>query len=491
MIEVSLATIADMVGGRVDGGTGEELVTGAVEFDSRKTGPGDLFLAIPGAVVDGHDFAGTAVAAGAVGVIAARPVGVPAVIVPPATLAGAEASYALEHDTTGEAASIVAALGRLARAVTDRLDVLVVGVTGSAGKTSTKDFMASVFGACGPTVAPPGSFNNEIGHPYTALRCTPETKFLVTELSARGVGHVRHLTELVPPSIGVVLNVGTAHLGEFGSREVIAQAKGELVEALPADGVAVLNADDPLVAAMRSRTQARVLEFSAQHPADVWADALCFDELQRARFDLVVGDQRAPVTLKVVGAHQVSNALAAAAAAVAAGVDLPRIAAALSAHDSASAHRMALHVREDGLKIVDDAYNANPESMVAGLNAAAKMTQGARIAVLGPMAEIADSDEENLRQHRQIIDAALDLGFGPIIIVGQRAECAAMVQAAGNLGVLAQSLEHARDLVEEAAGSGDVVFVKASNSFALWKVAEALMISGADALHGKEHKDLS
>ena len=150
--------------------------------------------------------------------------------------------------------------------------------------------MTSVFGACGPTVAPPGSFNNEIGHPYTALRCTPETKFLVTELSARGVGHVRHLTELVPPSIGVVLNVGTAHLGEFGSKEVIAQAKGELVEALPADGVAVLNADDPLVAAMRSRTQARVLEFSAQHPADVWADALCFDELQRARFDLVVGD---------------------------------------------------------------------------------------------------------------------------------------------------------------------------------------------------------
>src|ERR1700754_4249408 len=251
MIEMRLADVAAVTGGRLHRASGEERVI-AVEFDTRVIGQGGLFVALPGERVDGHDFAAAAVGAGAVAVLAGREVDAPAVVVPPAERD--TGTYLGETDPDGVGAAVLAALARLAgHAVRALPATTVVGVTGSSGKTSTKDLLAAVLAPLGPTVAPPGSFNNELALPWTALRADAATRHLVLEYSARGPGHIARLAAAVPPRIGLVLNVGSAHLGEFGSRAAVAAAKGELVEALPAEedgGVAVLNADDPAVAAM-------------------------------------------------------------------------------------------------------------------------------------------------------------------------------------------------------------------------------------------------
>ena len=284
MIEMRLADVAAVTGGRLHRATGDELVR-AVEFDSRAIRPGGLFLALPGERVDGHEFAAAAMAAGAAGVLAARPVDAPAVLVPPAPRAVGTGLDATDPDGSG--AAVLAALARLAAHVVAALPGLaVIGVTGSSGKTSTKDLLAAVLRPLGPTVAPPGSFNNELGLPWTALRADAGTRHLVLEFSARGPGHIAALARAVPPRIGVVLNVGSAHLGEFGSVAAIAAAKGELVEALPADGVAVLNADDPAVRAMADRTEARAVLVGRAPDATVAARDLRLDA-GRARFRLV------------------------------------------------------------------------------------------------------------------------------------------------------------------------------------------------------------
>ena len=213
-------------------------------------------------------------------------------------------------------------------------------MTGSSGKTSTKDLIAQVLTPLGPTIAPPGSFNNELGHPWTALRADESTRHLVLELSARGPGHIAALCRTAPPRIGVVLNVGTAHLGEFGSREDIAPTKGELVEELPESGVAILNADDPLVAAMAERTRARVV-LVGEHPnADVRAEDVVLDDQARATFRLVAPAGSADVTLGLHGAHHVGNALAAAAVALELGATPQQAAASLSGARRVSDRRM-------------------------------------------------------------------------------------------------------------------------------------------------------
>ena len=268
MIDLSLARIAEIVGGELADISPAEaahtLVTGTVEFDSRAVTSGSLFLALPGARSDGHDHAAAAVAAGAVAVLAARPVGVPAIVVRPRGV-GDTGAGVLEHDRDGSGSAVLAALAALAAYVAEVLvdrGLTIVGVTGSSGKTSTKDLLAAVLSPLGEVVAPPGSFNNELGHPWTVLRATTGTDFLILELSARHPGNIAALAAIAPPRIGVVLNVGTAHLGEFGSRQAIADTKAELVQAVPADGVVVLNADDTAVAAMAAKTQARVVRVS-------------------------------------------------------------------------------------------------------------------------------------------------------------------------------------------------------------------------------------
>ncbi|MGW5318088.1 UDP-N-acetylmuramoyl-tripeptide--D-alanyl-D-alanine ligase [Nocardia thailandica] len=487
MIEMTLGEIARIVGGELhDAPDPQVRVTGGVEFDSRRIGPGDLFLALPGAAADGHDYAAGAVAAGAVAVLAARPVGVPAVVVAPDPDAVPANAMAREHDADGSGAAVLAALAELARASTERLTeqtgLTVVGVTGSSGKTSTKDLIAAVLAPLGPVVAPPGSFNNELGHPWTALRAGADTRFLALELSARGRGHIAALARVAPPRIGVVLNVGTAHLGEFGSRDAIAAAKGELVEALPADGLAVLNADDPRVAAMASRTKARVVTVGLSGEADIRATDVTTDDEARARFTLHARGESVPVRLAVHGEHQVGNALSAAAVALECGADLPTVAAALSGATAASARRMDVRTRPDGVTVINDSYNANPDSMRAALKALVTMSKAGPAprrswAVLGEMGELGD---DTVIEHDAIGRLAVRLDVDRLIVIGDGRPSHGLHQGAvmegswGEESLLVPDIDAAVAVLDEELAPGDIVLVKASKAAGLWAVAEHL-----------------
>jgi UDP-N-acetylmuramoyl-tripeptide--D-alanyl-D-alanine ligase len=501
MIDLTLAEIADIVGGELSDITPEAAaatrVTGTVEFDSRAVTAGGLFLALPGARTDGHDFAAGAVAAGAVAVLAARPVGVPAIVVKPVAGQVDSASGALEHDIDGSGAAVLAALGRLARAVADRLaagGLRIIGVTGSSGKTSTKDLLAAVLAPLGDVIAPPGSFNNELGHPWTVLRATTDTDFLVLEMSARHPGNIAALAAIAPPSIGVVLNVGTAHLGEFGSRDVIAATKSELPQSVPADGVVILNADDGAVAAMADVTRARVVRVSRSPGADLWAGDVTLDELARPRFTLHCrgqqGEQHVEVALAVHGDHQVSNALSAAAVALECGATLQQVADALAGAGPVSKHRMQVTTRADGVVVVNDAYNANPDSMRAGLKALAWMAKSARAesgapvrswAVLGEMAELGD---DAIAEHDSIGRLAVRLDVSRLVVVGTGRTMGAMQHGAvmeGSWGSEVSPVPDAGaalDLLRAELEPGDVVLVKASNSAGLGALAEELAREG-------------
>ncbi|MGE3289280.1 MAG: UDP-N-acetylmuramoyl-tripeptide--D-alanyl-D-alanine ligase [Pseudonocardia sp.] len=466
MIEMRLAEVAAVTGGRLHRATGDERVT-AVAFDSRAVGPGGLFAALPGERVDGHDFAAAAASQGAA-VLAGREVDAPAVVAPPVPAGSlAAGSYLAATDRDGSGAAVLAALAVLARSTVERVAGLaVVGVTGSSGKTSTKDLLAAVLASLGPTVAPTGSFNNELGLPMTALQVDAGTRHLVLEMSSRGPGHIAALCRVAPPRIGVVLNVGSAHLGEFGSREGIAAAKGELVEALPPDGVAVLNADDPLVAAMASRTAARLVTVGRSAAADVRADGVTL-ERGRARFQLVAPAGQAEVALQLVGPHHVGNALAAAAVALELGATPAGVAESLSAAAPVSRWRMEVAERADGVTVVNDAYNANPESMRAALEALVGLAGPRRTwAVLGPMAELG---ELAAAAHTAVADAARELRVGQVLAVGAPEYGARTVpDAAAAAEVLAVELR-----------PGDVVLVKASRAAGLERVAQALLAAGA------------
>lgn len=497
MIDLTLAEIADIVGGELSDITPEAAaatrVTGTVEFDSRAVTAGGLFLALPGARTDGHDFAAGAVAAGAVAVLAARPVGVPAIVVKPVAGQVDSASGALEHDIDGSGAAVLAALGRLARAVADRLaagGLRIIGVTGSSGKTSTKDLLAAVLAPLGDVIAPPGSFNNELGHPWTVLRATTDTDFLVLEMSARHPGNIAALAAIAPPSIGVVLNVGTAHLGEFGSRDVIAATKSELPQSVPADGVVILNADDGAVAAMAETTAARVVRVSRSPGADLWAGDVALDELARPRFTLHAGEQQVDIALAVHGDHQVSNALSAAAVALECGATLQQVADALAGAGPVSKHRMQVTTRADGVVVVNDAYNANPDSMRAGLKALAWMAKSARAesdapvrswAVLGEMAELGD---DAIAEHDSIGRLAVRLDVSRLVVVGTGRTMGAMQHGAvmeGSWGSEVSPVPDAGaalDLLRAELEPGDVVLVKASNSAGLGALAEELAREG-------------
>ena len=456
MIELSLAEVAAATGGRLAGADPATRVTGPVEFDSRKVGPGGLFVAFAGARVDGHDFAGAALAAGAVAVLAGRPLpGVPVVQVPD------------PH----------AALAGLARAVHDRLagGLTVIGVTGSSGKTTTKDLLAQVTAGLGATVAPAGSFNNELGHPYTVLRADPDTRFLVLEMGARGPGHLSYLCRIAPPRIGVELNVGVAHLGEFGSVAAIAAAKAELVESLPAGGLAVLNVDDPRVAAMAGRTSARVVGVGESAAAQVRATGVTLDERGRPAYTLVTPAGEVPVRLGLTGAHQVGNTLAVAAVARELGMALADLATALAGLRPVSPRRMDVFDRPDGVTVIDDSYNANPASTEVALRALAAIGAGRRtVAVLGYLAELGDYEQAG---HEQVGRLAATLGVDLLLVVGEPA--AGIDRGArgqpqwGGESVLVADQDAAVARLRHRLRPGDVVLVKGSR-YQTWQVADRL-----------------
>lgn len=495
MIDLTVAQIADIVGGTLADITPEQAasthVTGTVEFDSRAVGPGGLFLALPGARADGHDHAASAVAAGAVAVLAARPVGVPAIVVAPRVAVDDRAGV-LEHDADGSGAAVLAALAKLAKAVAAELvsgGLRIIGITGSSGKTSTKDLVAAVLRPLGEVVAPPGSFNNELGHPWTVLRATRDTDFLILEMSARHPGNIAALADIATPSIGVVLNVGTAHLGEFGSREIIAQTKSELPQSVSSSGVVILNADDPMVAAMADVTAARVVRVS-RNAGDVWAGPVSLDDLARPQFTLHAGAQEAEVRLGVYGDHQVSNALCAAAVALECGAGVDQVAAALGAAGPVSRHRMHVSTRADGVTVIDDAYNANPDSMRAGLQALAWIARGdakagrprRSWAVLGEMAELG---EDAISEHDRIGRLAVRLDVSRLVVVGTGRSMSAMHQGAvmegswGEEAVIVDDAAAALSLLRAELQPGDVVLVKASNSAGLGALADSLVADGA------------
>lgn len=462
MIPLSVADIAAIVGAVPVGADPDAIVTGPVVIDSRQAGPGSMFAALPGERADGHDFAASAATSGAVITIGTRPVGVPALVVP----------------------DVPAALARLARAMVGQLpDLTIIGITGSAGKTTTKDLTAQLLATLGPTVAPRNSFNNEIGHPLTVLRADERTRYLVTELSARGPGHIRALCEIAPPRLGVVLCIGSAHAGEFGGTEQIAQAKAELAAALPADGVALLSADDGLVAAMAARTSARVVSFGRSAGADVRAEAVSLDRLSRPRFRLVSAAGSAQVALRLHGEHNVTNALAAAALAGELGMDLPAIAEGLSAATARSKWRMEVTQRPDGVLVVNDAYNASPEAMTAALRALRVMAAGGRAyAVLGRMAELGRYSRDF---HEQAGVVAAQEGLTGIIAVG--AEAAPILAGAKSVAGFSGELLSVPDAQTALAAAaerirpGDVVLVKASRAAGLETVALTLAGQEADS----------
>jgi UDP-N-acetylmuramoyl-tripeptide--D-alanyl-D-alanine ligase len=507
MIALSVAQIAAIVGGELADISAEDAasryVTATVEFDSRKVTSGGLFLALPGARADGHDHAASAVAAGAVAVLAARPVGVPAIVVAPDPHAAQRADGGLagvvEYDTDGSGAAVLAALAKLAAAVAAELvagGLTIVGITGSSGKTSTKDLLSAVLAPLGEVVAPPGSFNNELGHPWTVLRASAATDYLILELSARHPGNIAALAAIAPPAIGVVLNVGTAHLGEFGSREAIARTKSELPQAVPRSGVAVLNIDDPAVAAMAEVTAARVVRVSRNSQTDVWAGPVTLDELARPQFALHSADAVVDVTLAVHGDHQVGNALCAAAVALECGATLEQVAAALADAGPVSGHRMRVSTRADGVTVIDDAYNANPDSMRAGLQALAWISAGTgggpvgkrrSWAVLGEMAELGD---DAISEHDRIGRLAVRLDVSRLIVVGTGRSMSAMHHGAvmeGARGLegepeaaIAADADAALALLRAELQPGDVVLVKASNAAGLGALADSLADSALD-----------
>ncbi|MGY2747183.1 UDP-N-acetylmuramoyl-tripeptide--D-alanyl-D-alanine ligase [Pseudarthrobacter sp. O4] len=499
MIAFTAAEIADLTNGRLAAEPG--ITPGSVVTDSREATAGSLYVAKPGETADGHDFVGAAFALGAVLALVEHDVAdaagrnYPAVVVEDSVLAmGALAAESVRRIR--------------ARREAEGAALTVIGITGSAGKTTTKDLLAGILAeesGAGHTVAPQGSYNGEVGVPLTVFKAGYDTRYLVIEMGATGVGHIRYLADMVRPDIGVVLGVGTAHAGEFGGVENIAVAKGELVEALPATGTAVLNLDDARVAAMAGRTGAAVLGYSSQPSRDrrsdrvgaerVRAEGVELNAAGHPEFELFLPGDSAPdgtapqhVTAKLIGAHHVSNLLAAAAAAHAAGIPAARIAASLSAQTAASRWRMERTERADGVTVINDAYNANPESMRAALRTLADLGRGRRTwAVLGAMLELGP---DSIREHMAVGTQVVRLNISRLVVVGREARSlyvsAVNEGSWGNECVFAETAEEAYQLLQAELEPGDLVLFKSSNSIGLRHLGDRIALPPQAARRGAE-----
>ncbi len=501
MIALTAAQIAEAVSGTLSATLDPATVLVHATPDSREvTAEGTLYVAKPGERADGHDFIDAALGAGAAAVLAERathaPDGAahPAILVPDAVLA----------------------MGALAREVVRRVrehsPTTVIGITGSAGKTTTKDLLAALLATQGPTVAPVGSYNGEVGVPLTVFRAELDTRFLVVEMGADHVGNIAYLCDIVRPDIGVVLMVGTAHAGSFGGVANIARTKGELVEALGPDGVAVLNLDDERVAGMAARTAAPITWFTADERGvaraaeDVAAGRASglvaardvrADDQERPLFDLQVGTDEAavrhPVASGLTGLHHVHNVLAAAAAAHAAGMDPAEIARGLDGLGPASRFRMERTDRADGVTIINDAYNANPESMRAALRTLATLgrSSGRRTwAVLGEMLELGDA---RVREHTLVGESVVRLNIAQLLVVGAGARplyIGALNEGSwGEEAHFVDDAAQAEAFLTEHLRPGDLVLVKSSNGVGLAALGERLATADAVAAPSASPKE--
>lgn len=501
MIALTAAQIAEAVSGTLSATLDPATVLVHVTPDSREvTAEGTLYVAKPGERADGHDFIDAALGAGAAAVLAERATHAPD---------GAAHPAIIVEDA-------VLAMGALAREVVRRVrehsPTTVIGITGSAGKTTTKDLLAALLATQGPTVAPVGSYNGEVGVPLTVFRAELDTRFLVVEMGADHVGNIAYLCDIVRPDIGVVLMVGTAHAGSFGGVANIARTKGELVEALGPDGVAVLNLDDERVAGMAARTAAPITWFTADERGvaraaeDVAAGRASglvaardvrADDQERPLFDLQVGTDEAavrhPVASGLTGLHHVHNVLAAAAAAHAAGMDPAEIARGLDGLGPASRFRMERTDRADGVTIINDAYNANPESMRAALRTLATLgrSSGRRTwAVLGEMLELGDA---RVREHTLVGESVVRLNIAQLLVVGAGARplyIGALNEGSwGEEAHFVDDAAQAEAFLTEHLRPGDLVLVKSSNGVGLAALGERLATADAVAAPSASPKE--
>ena len=449
MIPLTISQISKVISGKIVGDE-NKLITGAAFFDSREIVSNGIFLALKGEHVDGHDFAINALKGGAGVVICTQESGDTCIVVP----------------------DVVEAVTKLAAHVRQMIpDMKVVAITGSHGKTTTKDLSKHLLSMMGATVAPRSSFNNDLGVPITILECNTDTKFCILEMGARNLGDISKLERTFLPDIGVVLGVGSAHIGVFGSREIIATAKSEMVKNLESSKIAILGSYDDLTINMSNLTKAKVMTFGENANSDVRATDVEIRE-GFAHFDLVTSFGRESVALRQAGRHQVANALAAAAIATALNLPIDKISAGLSTAESSSKWRMELH-EVAGRLIINDSYNANPESMFAALDALRLFAQergGRAWAFLGKMHELGDY---SLAGHREVARKAIDLEIDHLVAVGTKD-----YQIESELGsteiLLVENIESAREI---ATGSeaGDVILVKGSRAEGLEKLAELLI----------------
>lgn len=465
MIALSLAEIAAVLGGdlRLAGSaTADTVIDGVVDTDSRTMAPGSVFVAKPGAETDGHRFVGSALAAGAALAIVEHPVD--------------------EEITQIVVPDVIVALADLAREVVARVraagDLKIVGITGSNGKTTTKNFLARILSDEGETIAPINSYNNEVGAPVTMLRITYGTRFLVSEFGADGPGSIARLAGLVEPDVAVVLMVGMAHAGGFGGIEATAKAKSELVAAARPTGTAVLNVDDSRVAAMGALATSRgmrVVGFGQSDAADVQAHDL---EVTASGTSCVIqaAGERLPLRLQVLGAHHVGNALAAIAAAGVLGVSTADAIDRLETVEIAERWRMQ-PMGSDRVRIINDAYNASPDSMAAALRTLAQITgPGERtVAVLGAMSELGETAGE---EHDRIGLLAVRLNIQRIVVVGPEAR-RLFISAIGegswdSEAVFFADQDAAFEYLRSELRDGDRVLVKSSNSVGLRHLGDRL-----------------
>ncbi len=459
LIQLRLSEIAAAVAGSLYGE--DDVVTALVETDSRLVNVGSLFVAKPGEVTDGHLFLGSALEKGAVGAIvqSKQDSGISQIVV---------------KDS-------VEALGKLATYVIAKLHeagrLRVVAVTGSNGKTSTKNMLRSILEKFGNTIAPIESYNNEVGAPISMLKADFETDFLVAELGAGGIGSIKYLAEMCQPDVAVELKVGLAHVGEFGGIETTFEIKSELVKALRDSSQVILNADDSLVTQMAQFTNAEKTWFGTNEGADVRAENIALT-LAGTRFDLLVnGETFGPVNLRILGEHQVMNALASLAVTKVLGLDLKSAIASLEELDLAERWRMQLLSGPNGSLVINDAYNASPDSMRAALQTLATLgRQGHKtFAILGEMAELG---HESVAQHDEIGRLVVRLNIDQLFVVGQGAKLihlGAMQEGSWDgeskfVDTIDEALEQVRDLL----GSGDIVLVKSSKSANLRFLGDAL-----------------
>ncbi|MFT4245080.1 MAG: UDP-N-acetylmuramoyl-tripeptide--D-alanyl-D-alanine ligase [Micrococcaceae bacterium] len=477
MIRLTAQEIAKATDGKLLADA-ELVVSAGVTTDSREITDGYLFVAKPGETADGHNFIPKALELGATLILAEREVKQDGEVVP---------SVIVDD--------VVIAMGKLAAEVVKKArkanDLKIVGITGSAGKTTTKDLLSAIFSLDGETVAPQGSFNSEVGVPLTVFRVTENTKYLVVEMGANAVGNIRYLCDMVHPNVGVVLCVGTAHAGEFGGVENIALTKGEMVEDFGKDNFAVLNADDGAVVKMQERTQAPITWFGtnenlkiAEKDNKIIAKNIELDELSYPHFDIEFPNEETKhIDAKIMGAHHISNLLAASAAAFNLGIKPSMIVKALNTKNSMSKWRMQLDKHQAGFTVINDAYNANPESMKASLQALAHLGEKKRAwAVLGEMLELGD---ESALRHDEVGRTVVRLNIPKLIVIGSGAKAlynAAQLEGSwGDEAYYADNFDEAKKVLFEEVESDDVVLFKSSNGSGLGLLGEDILQQPATA----------